>query len=424
MPMRANSSPVALVGMLVLAVVGCEGDSPSGTSVDPDPSVGNATLGATAFVESCAECHSSRDAFDLAFFSFPDSTIIRRAVFHVDSATAHDIATHVRGLHMETIGRGTRVFQPGSRMVAGDVAFATALFGADEWPTDLTTAGLLAIDPLKVSVAVPMPLWSDEATNRDWMPDQPLSAQVMEHSGGAVEDALAAYYANPGLDRLIRAVRLLRRSQRENLDGGGVCQHVDGAGFIDPVGCFEARRWTANLVGQHMLRAGLDDHVHPDLHDAWWDVGNVARRTSRRAGLLENREENWAAWMYLGWMFDPGRHASIYTGLGLVNFSLDRHATFVALRSQVARPIGSPAIYNDVDSAANFAPPHWAFDAVRFGLTHILERISTGDIPRDNRLPEVEFLLDRALNRASLKVSDTELTELVQLRDEIVAALP
>ncbi len=424
MRMRSISSPVALVGMLVFTGIGCDGDSPGGASVDPDPPAGKATLGAAAFVESCAECHSSRDAFDLAFFSFPDSTIVRRAVFHVDSATAHDIAAHVRSLHMETVGRGTRVFQPGGRMVVGDVAFALELFGADEWPADLTTANLLAIDPLNVRVAVPMPLWSDEASNRDWMPGQPLSAQVLEHSGGAVEDGLAAYYANPDLDRLVRAVRLLRRSQRENLDVGGVCQHVDGAGFIDPVGCFEARRWTANLVGQHMLREALDAHVHHDLHDAWWDVGNVARRTGPRAGLLENREENWVAWMYLGWMFDPGRHASVYTGLGLVNFALDRHATFVALRSQVARPVGSPAIYNDVDSAANFAPPHWTFDAMRFGFSHILERISAGEIPRENRLLEAKLLLDRAVNRASRKVSDTELTELIQLRDEIVAALP
>ncbi len=325
---------------------------------------------------------------------------------------------------METVGRGTRVFQPGSRMVVGDVVFALELFGADEWPAGLTTADLLAINPLEVSVAVPMPLWSDEITNRDWMPDRPLTAQVLEHSGGAVEDALAAYYANPGLDRLVRAVRALRRSQRENLDVGGVCQHIDGAGFIDPVSCFEARRWTANLVGQHMLREDLDDHVHPDLHDAWWDVGNVARRTSRRAGLLTNREENWAAWMYLGWMFDPGRHASVYTGLGLTNFALDRHATFVALRSQVARPVGSPAVYNDVASAANFAPPHWTFDAVRFGFTHILERIAGGESPREGRLEEARSLLERTINRASRKVSDAELIELVQLRDEIVAALP
>lgn len=422
--MRAVSSPVVLVGVLVFTFIGCDGDSPSGAPLDPDPPVGNAALGATAFVESCAECHSSRDAFDLAFFSFPDSTIIRRAVFHVDSGTARDIAAHVRSLHGETVGRGTRVFQPGGRMVVGDVAFALELFGADEWPADLTTASLLAIDPLNVPVAVPMPLWSDEATNRDWMPSQPLSAQVLEHGGGAAEDALAAYYANPGLDQLVRAVRLLRRSQRENLDVGGVCQHVDGVGFIDPVGCFEARRWTANLVGQHMLRENLDSRVHPELHDTWWDVGNVARRTSRRGGLLENREENWAAWMYLGWMFDPGRHASVYTGLGLVNFALDRHATFVALRSQVARPVGSSAIYNDVHSAASFAPPHWTFDAVRFGFRHILERISAGEVPRENRLLEAKSLLDRTVNRASRKVSAADLTELIQLRDEIVAALP
>ncbi len=28
--------------------------------------------------------HSAKDGFDVAFFAFPDSTIVRRAVVHVD----------------------------------------------------------------------------------------------------------------------------------------------------------------------------------------------------------------------------------------------------------------------------------------------------------------------------------------------------
>src|SRR5438128_3225954 len=49
------------------------------------------SLGQIAFEQSCSPCHASRDGFDLAMFGFTDTTIIRRAVKHVDTATARRI---------------------------------------------------------------------------------------------------------------------------------------------------------------------------------------------------------------------------------------------------------------------------------------------------------------------------------------------
>ena len=69
---------------LVCVVAAC--DSPAAPVVDEEPVVAarpaSPTLGHLAFIAECASCHASRDGFDLAFFSFPDSTIIRRALGH------------------------------------------------------------------------------------------------------------------------------------------------------------------------------------------------------------------------------------------------------------------------------------------------------------------------------------------------------
>ena len=57
-----------------------------------------------AFQTSCGPCHASRDGFDLAYFGFPSADVIRRAVAHVDSATARDIAAFMLG----NLGRSAR----------------------------------------------------------------------------------------------------------------------------------------------------------------------------------------------------------------------------------------------------------------------------------------------------------------------------
>ncbi|MBI4513785.1 MAG: hypothetical protein HY702_06705, partial [Gemmatimonadetes bacterium] len=104
-----------LAATLILAVglAGCDSeDSTPLEPTGPEPFTPSALRGHAAFVASCAPCHSTRDGFDLAFFAFTDTTIVRRAVNHVDTATALDIVAHIRSLDVKPVTRHVRPFQP------------------------------------------------------------------------------------------------------------------------------------------------------------------------------------------------------------------------------------------------------------------------------------------------------------------------
>jgi hypothetical protein len=199
---------------------------------------------------------------------------------------------------------------------------------------------------------------------------------------------------------------------------------LDDPARVDYPACFEIRRWTASLAAQHMLRHGLSEPIHRVLHDAWWDVGNVARKAVNADATLENAGLNWATWMYLGWIFDPGEHASIYTGTGLTRIGLSRHATFVALKSIVTRAEGNPAVFADARSVAQFAPNGWAFDATRIAFEHLLERLANGERPVDaERLVEAREFVNRAYDLAALKVGTEQKATLASLRDQVLVGL-
>lgn len=387
---------------------------------------GDATLGRAVFAAECAICHASGDAFDLAFFAFADTTIIRRAVAHVDTAAARDIVAHVRALGVQPVARDLRLFQPGGRVAASDVAFATELFGADAWPRSLTSAALAAIDPREVAVSVVMPEWSNELENLDWMPDRPVPAPLLDSAGGLARTALAAYRAMPTAPNLTRAVTALRRADRARGDPDAPCLFDDPA-RVNYETCFQVRRWTSSLVALHFMRYGTPSVVEAPLHDVWWDVGNAARKSGeerRDGGAIDNRVQNWAAWMYLGWSFDPSRHPSVYTGGGLRNLGLDRHATFVALRSQVARRAGTHDPYLDAHQAIRFAPAAWTHDVAIFGFTHLLERLDAGDSPdRGEATTRAADGVRMAVTDAFRKLPLDSRPAIRALADRILAAL-
>jgi hypothetical protein len=121
---------------------------------------------------------------------------------------------------------------------------------------------------------------------------------------------------------------------------------------------------------------------------------------------VENRVANWAAWMYLGWTFEPSRHASTYTGGALQEIGLRRHATFLALRSQVARPANNVIVYDDLRQAVRFAPDAWTYDVATFAFNHALERIAAGDMPRSPEdLARIDDDVRLALNDVNRKVN-------------------
>jgi hypothetical protein len=395
---------VLLAGFLTVA---CSESNPTAALLEETPAVlGDPVAGMVAFRGECAPCHATGDGLDLAFFDFQDTTIVRRAVAHVDTATALDIVAHVQALSVRPVDRTGRIFQPGDRILSDDVTFAIDLFGSDTWPASLTTRELLGIDPLDVSAAVALPLWSVEEGNTDWMPDAPLPDYILDARESLPRALVAGYRAAPTESNLILATNVLRAATVQREDPRSPCftNEPERANYQQ---CFEIQRWISTFTAQHMLRFGTSTSIHPTLHDVWWDVGMTVRRALVQADLeLENARHNWAAWMYLGWIFEPSRHASTYTAQGLTNLGLNRHATFVALRSQVARPEASFATYADLTTTARHAPPHWLATALSFGYRHVVERLARGDVPREMDREEARRRIERSYVIAARRTDD------------------
>lgn len=416
-------SPARLLVPALFAVAAACSDGP-GAALDPTSVTANPVFGLLAFEQSCAGCHASRDGFDLRAFGFADSTIIRRAVKHVDSATARNIAAHIRTLTAPPIQKDLRLFQPGGAPLGSDAEFALALFGRDAWPDDMTTVRLTAIDPRGVKVAIRLPVWSLEGSNLDWMPDFVLPPGVLDHSGGLARAAVAGYQAAPTAENLVRAVNALRTGDRAMANAQAPCILEDmlRARYRE---CFEVRRWTSTLVALHILRNGMNTSLGGRVHDVWWDVGNAARKSrADRTSPIANVNENWATWMFLGWSFDPSLHSSSYTGGGFRQLGLMRHATFVALRSQVARPRNSVSVYEDLANAARFAPAAWAASATGFGLRHASERLASGELPVSPELRAMAIAaVNTALTEANRKIPVADRQNLLTLAQPVIAGL-
>lgn len=393
------------LGLLFLLLGACDNaNAPSDPADNPTPPPPpNAVLGRVAFENECASCHASRDGFDLRMFRFTDTTIIRRAVKHVDSTTAHNIVAYIHTVQSPELPEATHLFQPGGNALPTDIEFATSLFGRDEWPATLTTAQLTAIDPRTVRIAIRLPIWSDEGNNLDWMPDQPLPGGILDYQGGMAAAAIAGYRAFPTRENLIRAVNALRGADRAVANPGAPCLLEDTL-RVRYRDCFEVRRWTSTLVAVHMMRYGMDQSLGGQVHDVWWDVGNAARRSrADRSVPIDHPIENWANWMYLGWSFDPSQHASVYTGGSFRQLGLNRHATFIALRSEVARPRNSASPYDDAANAVNFSPIGWVVSVATFALQHLRERLTAGERPGPDQIDAAVTRVNSTVQMATQK---------------------
>ena len=422
-------------GLLLAAVlVGCGGSAdtgigpqPPGPPPPPPPPSSDVTAGRIAVDTACGSCHTARDGFDLSFFSYTDTTIIRRAVKHVDTTTAHQIVAYIQSLSTPHVNEKINLFQPGGRLLATDGQLGVTLFGQDAWPT-LTTSQLLAIDPLTTPIALALPIWSDEASNLDWLADTAPSAGILAYDGNRAGNAVAAYDAAPSLTNLALAVTALRDADRAKANPAAPCIFTV-ASRVNYKECFELRRWTSTLVAQHMIRNGITRSVGGELHELWWDVGDAARLAQNANNTsVANPSRNTINWMYLGWMFDPSRHPTFYIANALAGNGLRRHATFVALRSEVARPAGSwdehESIYDDVKMAVQYAPATWTVAVATFGFTHLLERLNSGEHPiTASNFALARLQLTAAMTEAAKKVSGPELTALQALADQVKAKL-
>ena len=207
----------AVMSASVLFAFACS--TPSGPERPTHDSAGtlpsaSAIQGRLVFRGECASCHASSDSFDLAYFSYPDSTVVRRALAHVDSMSASDIVAYLKSVGPPGVDRHRRMFQPGALEVSDDVAFAVALFGSDAWPDSVSGEEVSQIDPRSVRVALRFPTWSSEYGNLDWMPDDPVPAEILDFNSGVARAAIEAYYANGSSLSLLHAMEALRRAER------------------------------------------------------------------------------------------------------------------------------------------------------------------------------------------------------------------
>ena len=390
----------------------------------PNP---NPSLGQIAFQQNCASCHASRDGFDLAYFDYSDTTIIRRALKHVNSTTASLIATYIRSMSTPRVSQSLRLFQPGGSTAASDVDFAIGALGQDGWPATMTASQLRAIDPLQLRIVPKLLIWSDEGSNLDWMPDDSLPAAILTYAGSAGATALASYNASPTTQNLVAAVTALFDADHASTNPGAPCLFFV-ASRVNYEQCFEVRRWISSLVAQHMLRFGITGRIATPLHDIWWEVGDAARRSRNQTGQIANPVQNWVAWMYVGWMFDPAGVSATYTTSGLTAMGLPRHATFVALRSLVARPPGSSAedltVWIDFQTFAASVPASWATSATSFALRHLIDRLNSGDRPPAG--PQTDLAINRvtgAMTAIAAKVTAADFASLTTLSNQVITLL-
>lgn len=380
-----NRTAVLLV-TLALLTVACD---PGGTT-DPEaePRAPDPALGRVAFEVSCGPCHASLDAFDLAIFDFPASDVIRRAVGHVDSATARDILAYVETLDVEPRGRAFNPFEPPT--VLDDARYWRHLFGTDGWPEGLAVEDFAAIDLRDVPAPVPFPPWSSEIGESDWMPEAPLPQDVLAAEGGAVRRALEAYYAQPSRDRLLAVVEDFQRVTRN----GGAAPVCAGSAAVHerPVACFEARRWVSSLTAIHLLREGEERDVPYEVAELWWDTGEVGISVYFRVGGIGRPAV--VAWLYMSSAFAPEGFPNPESGIAedagymgqfLQSSGRPRAAVVATLRRLASRgPVHLERPFQDywdANLAVTRAPSELFPGVLEIGLAFLAEQQAAGRLP-------------------------------------------
>lgn len=404
----------------LLLVTACS-DRPTGSD-EPTAGVDAAVIrGRVAFLSKCTRCHNG-DGQDLAFFDFPDSAITRRALAHVDLATAEDINIYIATLRTTPRPREARLFQPGDVVLSNDAGFGAALFANGVIPVSLTAEQVRALDRLSVRVAIPLPRWSVEGANTDWLPDVPISAAVLADQNLLPSRMLDAYRATPSQTNLLNAMVALF-SALERDDSPGPC-HFESRGLKDPLECFHATRWAAVLVAQHMMRHGMNRPL-PDtsFHNLWWEAGEAMRRA--QATSPPNQLLNQVAWMYLGWMFGADTRPSQYLLPALESLGLRRHGTWIALSSLVRRPANSMLPYDDLQNIPRYGHELWHYGAMRIAYLHLLERARAGDLPPSalRASARARVATSFAEGSASASMTPAQIEELRALSQSVIDAI-
>lgn len=359
---------------------------------------GDAVRGRQLFADNCAVCHVNFDAWDLAAFAMPDTMIHRRALAHVTEQEAFDIIRFVHSTDVPVVDdavRGKRElpsFQPGGRILASDLDFATELFGEDSWPEDLTEEELLQINPIDVPIPLELPVWSDQQSALDWLPDQPLPERLR---GGAVDEARIVYSFSRSDRRMSRLVRIMERELTKaerwpgDEHGGNSLNGIEHS--------FNLHRWMSVVIGQHVIRhrysadeiarrfAEGEDH----LLITWWKTGDVARRSQEAvdpAVPLARPYKKAAKWFYLAWMFSPAESPQfqehrLARALDL-GYGLKRMAAFATAYGTAKLGDGTSLhMYENIEGIT-YAPDHWKPVLLPFILNSIWRNNQNGVVEK------------------------------------------
>ena len=433
---------LALLAATALAGSACSSveDGPTAPQPETPEVAGNVVRGEAAFATSCAECHNSRDGFDLAHFQYPVQTVVRRALAHVDTLTSHDISAYIESLNPRLSTRGIPPFQPGGKIsrtsspsaAANDAKFWETVFGTSYFPAEITAEEIRAIDPRDHPIPFRFPEWSAEASDEDWLPDTPLHREILKHNNGAGQSAINDYYRDPSEERLVHTLSVF---QEAAMSADGICM------WKDPDPCFNARRWMATFAAQHYLRSGEPDDVPVEVAQVWWNVGESAIAQQTVAKNSEERAEafrNGSRWMYLGFVFAPEafEEPASYMGTFLGSFYLNRDSdrgfphisTFAALRRMVgngrAHQTNPGQMFQDGEAATGRAPGGLKLDIAEFSLNYFVDKLNT-DPPTgltDAARDRVNGLWVRA--RGSGWRDPDQFARITGLRDQVLGLLP
>ncbi len=353
-------------------------------------------LGYQAWKAECQQCHTGEEAWDLAHFNYADSTIVRRAVGHVDSTTAAAVVAYVHsliGAIPDTARPSTAIYQPGGAVLNSDQEFGISLFGNDQWPASLTAAQLRAKDPRHVAIALRLPAWSNESNMYDWLPGG-TDHGALPAGVKAASPALGQYYANPSINAAVVAAKQLLAKAHTASDGP--CRYPPHGpadlSLFDPEACFDVAKWGASLIYIEGIRSGDIEGAGRLGTDHFWEVGHMSHKSQQNQVQLQTANLHTAAWIYLGWMWDHSiNHNSLYGTGPLARLGLARHVTWLALRTMVVRNLSGSkveqnAVCLDVAETAKWGHVGWLDNSVAFGYRYLLSVLNTGWRPPDGDL--------------------------------------
>ena len=156
--------------------------------------------------------------------------------------------------------------------------------------------------------------------------------------------------------------------------------------------------------------------------DAWWETGHLFHKAQQFHKPLPDRDLQIAGWIHLGWMWDRALgKQSLYEAGPLSRLKLNRHVTWVILRTMVERRSGSLPMCADVESLAQWGADHWMHNALTLAYRELQYRAQKNMLPQNrtfcaNKVQEAQAWLGR-------RVGSSAQAALQPLADETLALI-